>query len=124
MLGGAMGYLFQNLFPEIAGSPGAYALVGMAALFSATARAPLTAMLIVFEMSNDYLMILPLMVAGITATYFAQWLHPESIYTLKLAKRGIRFAEGRDMDIMQGVKVQEVMRTRLVSLSALKNSAR
>ena len=73
-------------------------------------------MLIVFEMSNDYLMILPLMVAGITATYFAQWLHPESIYTLKLAKRGIRFFEGRDMDIMQGVKVEEVMRTRLTTI--------
>ncbi len=85
-------------------------------MFAATARAPLTAMLIVFEMSNDYLMILPLMVAGITASYFAQWLHPESIYTIKLAKRGIRFFEGRDMDIMQGVKVEEVMRTQLVTI--------
>ena len=114
---GALGIIFKNYFPEISGEPGAYALVGMAALFGATARAPLTAMLIVFEMSNDYLMILPLMVAGITATYFAQWLHPESIYTLKLAKRGIRFEGGRDMDIMQGVKVQEVMRTRIVSIN-------
>lgn len=117
MLGGALGILFTKYFPGIAGDAGAYALVGMAALFSATARAPLTAMLIVFEMSNDYLMILPLMVAGISACYFAQWLHPESIYTIKLAKRGIRFAEGRDMDIMQGVKVEEVMRTRLVSIN-------
>lgn len=116
MLGGALGHLFQYLFPEIAGSPGAYALVGMAALFSATARAPLTAMLIVFEMSNDYYMILPLMIAGITACYFAQWLHPESIYTIKLAKRGVRFSEGRDMDIMQGVKISEVMRTTPVTI--------
>jgi CIC family chloride channel protein len=116
MLGGCVGIVFYHYFPEISGSPGAYALVGMAALFGATARAPLTAMLIVFEMSNDYLMILPLMVAGITATYFAQWLHPESIYTLKLAKRGIRFSEGRDMDIMQGVKVEEVMRTQVVTI--------
>jgi len=116
MLGGALGIIFKHFFPEISGEPGAYALVGMAALFAATARAPLTAMLIVFEMSNDYLMILPLMVAGITASYFAQWLHPESIYTIKLAKRGIRFSEGRDMDIMQGVTVQEVMRTRIVSI--------
>ena len=113
MLGGCFGIILERFFPEISGGSGAYALVGMAALFGATARAPLTAMLIVFEMSNDYLMILPLMVAGITATYFAQWLHPESIYTLKLAKRGIRFFEGRDLDIMQGVTVEEVMRTRL-----------
>lgn len=116
MLGGALGNLFQQIFPGIAASPGAYALVGMAALFSATARAPLTAMLIVFEMSNDYYMILPLMVAGITACYFAQWLHPESIYTLKLTKRGVRFSEGRDMDIMQGVKVSEVMKTKAVTI--------
>ena len=117
MLGGCVGLFFYRYFPEISGSPGAYALVGMAALFGATARAPLTAMLIVFEMSNDYLMILPLMVAGISATYFAQWLHPESIYTLKLAKRGIRFFEGRDMDIMQGVRVEEVMRTRVTTIN-------
>lgn len=110
MLGGALGHFYELTFPSIAGNSGAYALVGMAALFSATARAPLTAMLIVFEMSNDYHLILPLMVAGVTASYFAQWLHPESIYTIKLAKRGIRFFEGRDMDIMQGVQVKEVMR--------------
>lgn len=116
MLGGALGSSFERFFPSISGDAGAYALVGMAAVFSATARAPLTAMLIVFEMSNDYLLILPLMVAGITASFFAQWLHPESIYTIKLAKQGIRFSEGRDMDIMQGVTVQEVMRTRLICI--------
>lgn len=110
MLGGALGHIFSQIFPDMNVQIGAYALVGMAALFSATARAPLTAMLIVFEMSNDYDMILPLMVSGITACYVAQWLHPESIYTMKLAKRGVRFAEGRDMDIMQGVAVTEVMR--------------
>jgi len=116
MLGGAMGHLFAYLFPSLGNNPGAFALVGMAALFSATARAPLTAMLIVFEMSNDYFMILPLMVAGVSASYFSQWLHPESIYTLKLAKRGVRFSEGRDMDIMQGVKVSEVMKSKPVSV--------
>ena len=116
MLGGALGHLFELWFPAISGGAGAYALVGMAAVFAATARAPLTAMLIVFEMSNDYLIILPLMVAGVTACYFAQWLHPESIYTLKLSKRGIRFSEGRDMDIMQGVSVSEVMKVNPVTI--------
>lgn len=116
MLGGAMGHLFSYWFPSIGNNTGAFALVGMAALFSATARAPLTAMLIVFEMSNDYFMILPLMVAGVTASYFAQWLHHDSIYTTKLTKRGVRFSEGRDMDIMQGVKVSEVMKSKPVTI--------
>lgn len=109
MLGGAFGYLAMRLFPGLPIEVGAYALVGMAAVFSAAARAPLTSMLIVFEMSNDYRLILPLMAAGMVASTFAQWLHPESIYTLKLSRRGIRFAQGRDMDIMQTVQVEEVM---------------
>ena len=109
MLGGAMGELFSAWIPELAGPPGAYTLVGMAAVFSACARAPLTAMLIVFEMSNDYALILPLMLTAVTASYLAQSLHPESIYTVKLVKRGIRFDQGRDKDIMQGVQVGEVI---------------
>jgi len=109
MLGGAMGFLFAAWQPEIAGPAGAYALVGMAAVFAACARAPLTAMLIVFEMSNDYSLILPLMVAAVTASYLAQALYPESIYTIKLTRRGIHFSQGRDMDIMQGVQIGEVM---------------
>jgi CIC family chloride channel protein len=109
MLGGSFGYMIMHLFPGLTIEIGAYALVGMAAVFSAAARAPLTAMLIVFEMSNDYRLILPLMAAGMVASTFAQWLQPESIYTLKLAKRGIRFDQGRDMDIMQTVQVEEVM---------------
>lgn len=109
MLGGAMGKFFSTWQPELAGPAGAYALVGMAAVFSACARAPLTAILIVFEMSNDYALILPLMLTAVTASYLAQYLYPESIYTIKLAKRGIRFEQGRDMDIMQGVQVHEVM---------------
>jgi len=111
MLGGAMGTFFANWQPDLAGPSGAYALVGMAAVFAAAARAPLTAMLIVFEMSNDYSMILPLMVATVTAGHLAQALYPESIYTIKLTRRGIRFSQGRDLDIMQSVLVQEVMNT-------------
>ena len=109
MLGGAFGYVVKMIFPEITGEIGAYALVGMAAVFAAAARAPFTSMLIVFEMSNDYHLILPLMAAGMMAAYVAQWLHPESIYTLKLSKKGIRLEQGRDLDVMQGVLVDEVM---------------
>ena len=109
MLGGAFGYVIQYLFPSFPIEIGAYALVGMASVFAAAARAPLTAMLIVFEMSNDYMLILPLMAAGMTASFAANWLCSDSIYTIKLTKRGIHFEQGRDMDIMQGVMVEEVM---------------
>ncbi len=116
MLGGAMGHLFNLWLPEYAGPVGSYALVGMAAVFAATARAPLTAMLIVFEMSNDYSMILPLMVAAVTASYLAQTLYADSIYTFKLTRRNIRFSEGQDLDIMQSVQVDEVMKTEPITI--------
>ncbi len=116
MLGGAMGELFHAWMPELAGPSGAYALVGMAAVFSACARAPLTAMLIVFEMSNDYALILPLMLAAVIASYLAHHIQPESIYTIKLVKRGIRFEQGRDLDIMQSVQIREVMNRKPISV--------
>ncbi|WP_028585524.1 chloride channel protein [Desulfogranum mediterraneum] len=109
MLGGAMGALYASWLPEYAGPTGAYALVGMAAVFAACAHAPLTAILIVFEMSSDYGLILPLMIAAVTASNLAQYLYQESMYTTKLTRRGIRFVQGRDLDIMQAVAVREVM---------------
>ncbi|NIA08820.1 MAG: CBS domain-containing protein [Nitrospiraceae bacterium] len=109
MLGGAFGHIVKAVFPAITGPVGAYALVGMAAVFAAAARAPLTSILIVFEMSGDYHLILPLMTATIIGSSVAQWIFPDSIYTLKLTKRGIHFDQGRDLDIMQGVLVKEVM---------------
>ena len=109
MLGGLFGLGIDALFPAMQLQPGAYALAGMAAVFSAAARAPLTAILIAFEMSNDYAMILPLMATTITATVVAARFHPESIYTLKLVRRGIRLTMGRDIDVMDGVRVGDIM---------------
>ncbi len=108
-LGGAFGTLAANLFPRLHIAPGAFALVGMAAVFAGAARAPFTAILIVFEMTDDYRIILPLMTGVIVSMLVATRLHPESIYTLKLARRGIRFLRGRDIDVLEGVRVEEIM---------------
>ena len=90
-------------------NPGAYAIVGMAAVFAGAARAPITAILIVFEMSGDYKLILPLMLATVIATIVAERIFPESIYTFKLKLKGITLERGRDVDILQSVTVDEVM---------------
>lgn len=112
MLGAGFALIMNGLFPGITSPPGAYALVGMAATFAASAHAPLTAVLILFELTGDYRIILPLMLTVVVATLLAQWLlSGESIYTLKLTRRGIRLQKGRDVDVMQGVLVEEVMRT-------------
>jgi len=111
MLGEAFGQIFTQFFPEITAPPGAYALVGMAAFFSGAAHAPVTAILILFEMTGDYQIILPLMFATVISTLIARAISPESIYTLKLTRRGIHLQEGKDLDVMQSVSVGEAMTT-------------
>ncbi len=118
MLGGAFGHAVAFIFPGMTAGVGPYATVGMAAVFAAAARAPLTAVLIVFEMTDDYRMVLPLMAAVIVATVVAQHLHPESIYTLKLARRGIHLARGRVVDVLESVTVMEVMNSKPVTVDA------
>lgn len=110
MLGTAFELAINRLFPGVSAPPGAYALVGMAAVFAASAHAPITAVIILFELTGDYRIILPLMLTVVVATLLAQrMLRGESIYTLKLSRRGVRLERGRDVDILQGVTVGEVM---------------
>jgi CIC family chloride channel protein len=109
LLGGIVGQLGNTFWPTIVIHPGAYALVGMAAVFAGAARAPITAILIVFEMSNDYRLILPLMLTTVVSTLVAEILFTESIYTLKLKLKGISLKSGRNVDILEGVSVEEVL---------------
>ena len=117
MLGGAFGELLHLLLPGISLAPsGAYALVGMAAVFSAAAHAPMTALLIVFEMSGSYSLILPLMLATGLSTVMARALRRESVYTLELVRNGIHVRRGEEMDVLQHVTVGEVMTAEPVSV--------
>jgi chloride channel protein, CIC family len=118
MMGGAFGQIANVLLPGITAAPGAYALVGMAAVFAGAARAPITSILILFEMTDDYRIILPLMLATVISTILAEHLSRESIYTLKLLRRGVRLEQGRDIDVMQGVMVGEAMTTRVDTVPA------
>jgi CIC family chloride channel protein len=110
-LGGAFGYLVEYVFPGMTAGVGAFATVGMAAVFAGAARAPFTAILIVFEMTDDIQLILPLMAAVIFSMIVSERLLKDSIYTLKLTRRGIRLRRGRDVDVMENITVKEVMRS-------------
>ncbi len=107
--GGLYGELMHYLFPTITASSGAYALVGMAAVVAGTTYAPITALLIIFEMTGDYRIILPLMVVVVSSTLVATRISTGSIYTLKLIRRGINLYGGRDKDVMESIRVEEVM---------------
>jgi len=107
--GGSFGVLVNYFFPGATATPGAYALVGMAAMVAGTTHAPMTAMLIIYEMTWDYRIILPLMVAVVFSALIAGKLFPHSIYTAKLFKRGIDIRGGRDVNILRSHQVAEVM---------------
>jgi CIC family chloride channel protein len=111
MLGQAFGVIVHSLFPAITAPSGAYALVGMAAFFTGTAHAPITSILILFEMTGDYHIILPLMLTTVMSTLVSRLISRESIYTLKLTRRGVHLSQGQDIDVMQGITVREAMTT-------------
>ncbi|MEN8233658.1 MAG: chloride channel protein [Actinomycetota bacterium] len=113
VIGGAVGAGFAILIDPIWTvseiEPGAFALVGMAAALAATARAPLTAVILVFELTGSYGLVLPLMLASALATFISEQFHPESAYTMSLARKGIRLPETEDIDLLDTVLVGEVM---------------
>lgn len=109
MTGGTFGRIVHYLYPAITASPGAYALVGMSAVFAASAHAPITGILILFEMTQDYRTILPLMISTVIATVLSHYLSEANIYTTKLLRRGIDIRAGRDVNIMKSCKVGMVM---------------
>ncbi len=110
MLGAAFGWTVNALLPSsVVGPVGAYALVAMGAVVAASTHAPLTVILIVFEMTGDYKMILPLMLATLVASTLSVRLSRESIYTLKLARRGTQLGGSED-EVMRSTQVEMMLR--------------
>ncbi len=89
MLGGAVGYLDVAVFHHSSDAIGAFAVVGMGAVFAGVVRAPMTSVLIVFEMTGGYGLVLPLMIANMTAFALARHWEKVSIYEALLAQDGI-----------------------------------
>jgi CIC family chloride channel protein len=118
LLGTAYGLVMQYLMPGVAGPAGAYGLVGMGAVFAGAARAPITAVLIIFELTGEYRLILPLMFAVVVAAGISRLLSEDTIYTLKLRRRGIEIMEGRQASLMQLLTVGEAMGLTPAPLSA------
>lgn len=108
-LGGAYGMIANWLFPSLEISMPAFAMVGMAAVLAGTVHAPLTALLLLFEMTHDYRIILPLMFAVAISLIVARRLQKESVYRLPLVENGIRLESGRDVEVLEGITVQDVM---------------
>ena len=111
MTGGTFGTLINIFLPHLTADPGAYALVAMGGVVAGTTHAPITAILILFELTSQYSIILPLMITCILATITASTLKRGSIYTIKLLRRGVDIEPGREVSTLQRLLVKDSMRT-------------
>jgi len=110
MTGGLFGTIVHKVFPAVTAGSGAYALVAMSAVVGAAAHAPITGIMIIFEMTNDYKIILPLMIATTISSLLATKLQKGSIYTLKLMNRGVDIHQGREINILKKMVVKNYLR--------------
>jgi len=130
MAGGAFGKIANGFFPDITAAPGAYALVGMAALFAAAAHAPITGIIILFEMTDNYQIILPLMFAVVVAHLMASAIYHDSIYSIKLRRKGALSAPQQELGVLDLLLVADAMSEEFetvppdLSLEALGDKAR
>ncbi|WP_338785212.1 chloride channel protein [Streptomyces sp. DG1A-41] len=126
MLGAAYGTGLHHLLPGTAGAVGAYALVGMGAVFAGASRAPITAVVILFELTGEYGIILPLMLAIVLATAVSRLLSKDTVYTLKLRRRGIDLegaVPGAPIGTQQVGAVMEALPSPLPAATALADAA-
>jgi CIC family chloride channel protein len=115
--GGAYGAVTDRLLPGLDVPQSSFAMVGMAAMLAGAVHAPLTAILLLFEMTNDYRIILPLMLAVAASLALSQRLQRDSVYTLGLARKGVRIERGRDVDVLASLRVDEVMQRDALTLA-------
>lgn len=109
VIGGAYGSLVHHFFPDATASSGAYAAVGLGAFLAATTHAPLTAIFLLFEMTGNYLIIIPIMLTSIIGAVVAAKFNPDSIDTVEFTREGIDIHEGRETAVMKSIKVGRII---------------
>jgi CIC family chloride channel protein len=110
LVGGAYGYVAHQLWPDATSAYPAYAAVGMAAITAGTSHAPISAILILFELTGNYDLILPLMVASIISSVISRKLYPYSIYTEALQRKGVDLNLRLEQAVMAGMGVRDLLR--------------
>ena len=109
MLGSAFGLICDSLIPWISIHPGAYAIAGMGAVFAGTSNATFTAIILLMEMTQDYGLILPFMVACVLSNAVARAANPDTIFTEMIKRKGYTIRGGREIDVMESILVQNSM---------------
>ena len=109
MVGGAFGFVATQVFPDLSSGPAAYTLVGLGAVSGAVLGAPISTILIVFELTADYALTIGVMVAVVIATVITQQVRGNSFFTWQLERRGINIKRGRESGLMMTTRVEDVM---------------
>jgi CIC family chloride channel protein len=109
MTGGFLGTFIHQWFPESTATSGAYALVAMGAVVAGVTHAPITAIIMIFELTGDYTIIPPLMAACVVSTLLVTRLKRDSIYTLKLRRRGIDIFKEEDPNVLRSLYVHDII---------------
>ena len=107
MLGGVVGSVAHGWLPDVTGSPGAYALVGMGTAFAGIVRAPMTSVIMIFEITRDYSIIVPVMIANLLSYFISQRLQPEPIYEALLHQDHVHLPPSRAH--VEGMTVERAM---------------
>ena len=123
MLGGMFGNIVHTVFPSITASSGAYALVGMGALTAGIMRAPLTVILILFEVTGQYEIVLPIMFAAVTSSIIARLTYRHSMESYILEKEGVRLGFGIALSVAEHISITDVMKTDYVKFSESESAA-
>jgi len=116
MTGGFFGWTVHEYFPLITADSGAYALVAMGALVAGTTHAPITAIIILFELTSTYEIILPLMITCMMSTLITTSFKRGSIYTIKLARRGVEITQGWEQSVLRALKVRDIAKDHVVTV--------
>jgi len=117
MLGGMFGKAIHMLFPTLTGTSGAYALVGMGALTAGIMRAPLTVILILFEITGQYEIVLPIMFASVTSSLIARLAYRHSMESYVLEKEGVKVGFGIALSVAEHISIADVTKTDFVKFS-------
>jgi CIC family chloride channel protein len=111
------GTVFKMSLGDMVSDPAVYTLVGIGSLVAGATHTPMTSILILFEMTGDYRIILPVMLACISSSLVATALDADSIFTKKLARKGINIKRGRDQDVLKSITVEQIMTKEFVSIN-------
>jgi len=117
MVGGAYGFIATSAFPELSSGHGAYTIIGMGAVAGAVLGAPISTILMVFELTNDYAITIGIMIATSIASIITEQVENHSFFTWQLARRGISVKGGRDIGTLRSIRVRDVMSDDFRSIS-------